>query len=398
MRGPNHCYHFAKELAKTNDVSLFSLTEIPVTADARREMAGCMSEIVVFETGRQRGAIDSLLAWVPLVGRRLGRSVRHYNTVSQMKHELSRMLKENRFDVVLFHGKTIVRVLSGVRGIPIAIYFCDATSMRVRARMAYANFGKRLLLLARYFQVRRLENVVIRKSRHVAYISHRDKEAVVDATGDGAIVSIGVDHMYWKRKEPHASGSRIVFTGVMDYAPNVDAAVYLIEKVLPNLRKAIPDIEVFIVGRDPTERIMAYGRDIAEVTVTGYVDDVRPYLEASTVAAVPMRFGSGVQNKVLEMMAMEVPVVTMPIVAKGIDVDGRKVPPVIVVETVDAFSDEIVRLFKTPDLRSSLAVQGRAYVKQYFDWSENAHHLENLCSAAVLEWHGVARPSVSARK
>jgi glycosyltransferase involved in cell wall biosynthesis len=300
-----------------------------------------------------------------------------------MKEAFVRLLQQQTFDLVLFHGKDIFPVIEDCRGLPVVVDFCDATSMRVRSRMRYASLARLPVLMLRYWQVRRLEKKLIRKSPHLAFVSCRDREAILGAGGKAEVVPIGVDTQYWKRESPHRQANCLVFTGVMNYAPNEDAAICLIEKIVPLIRQSIPRLQVFIVGRDPAPVLQEKARRHPGVTVTGFVDDVRPYLERATVFAAPLRFGSGVQNKVLEAMAMQVPVVTTSLVAAGLRVDGAATPPLGVADGEKQFAGRVVDLLQQEEQRARLAEDGRRFVENHFVWSRSAEKLEQMCLAAV---------------
>jgi glycosyltransferase involved in cell wall biosynthesis len=113
------------------------------------------------------------------------------------------------------------------------------------------------------------------------------------------------------------------------------------------------------------------------------VDDVRPYLEQATVCVGPLRFASGVQNKLLEALAMEVPVVTTPVAADGLRVEGGEQPPVLVADGEKEFAESVVYLLTQTKDRSRLAAEGRHFVKNHFNWSHSAKMLEEMCLTAV---------------
>jgi hypothetical protein len=125
----------------------------------------------------------------------------------------------------------------------------------------------------------------------------------------------------------------------------------------------------------------------AGATVTGFVPDVRPWLERAAVAAVPMRQGSGVQNKVLEAMAMELPVVTTSLVSAGLRV-GNGEAPVVVADETREFAEAVVKLLGQEQERARLAIAGRRFVEEHYDWSRSAARLERICVAAAARARG----------
>jgi glycosyltransferase involved in cell wall biosynthesis len=169
----------------------------------------------------------------------------------------------------------------------------------------------------------------------------------------------------------------------MDYQPNADAALFLVQKILPLLREMLPDVELIIAGRNPRAELTEIARQDSKITVTGFVEDLRPYLERAMVYVAPVHVASGMQNKVLEALAMQVPVVTTPVVSDGLRVDEGIDPPVRVADSPEAFAQQTVHLLKSSNDRELLMEQGRRYVENHFNWQRSAKILEEMCEAAV---------------
>jgi glycosyltransferase involved in cell wall biosynthesis len=250
--------------------------------------------------------------------------------------------------------------------------------------MRYASGAAFPLHFARYLRARRIEKKLLQKTPHRAFISRRDREAVLGPVKDDSkVIPNGVDLGYWTRKTYNPLPNRIVYSGAMDYPPNADGAFYLIQKILPHVRRLISNIEVVIVGRDPSPALIKLAAQYPNVKVTGLVDDIRPYLEQATVYVGPLRIASGIQNKLLEALAMEVPVVTTPVAADGLQVEGGDQPPVLVADGEKEFAESVVYLLTQTKDRSRLAAEGRHFVKNHFNWSHSAKMLEEMCLTAV---------------
>jgi glycosyltransferase involved in cell wall biosynthesis len=158
--------------------------------------------------------------------------------------------------------------------------------------------------------------------------------------------------------------------------------VYLVQAIMPLVRARLRDARVRIVGADPPPSV----RRLASspwVTVTGFVDDMRPHLESAAVFACPLRFGAGIQNKVLEAMAMEVPVVTTSIAADGLRVDGSSSPPLMVADDPEAFAGHLVRALERASSGGPPDGAARTFVARNFDWATNASRLEAILAAAL---------------
>jgi glycosyltransferase involved in cell wall biosynthesis len=385
MRGPTRCYHFTRELGGRHAITLLSLTQQKITPQAYSEMGAYTERIVAVEVGvDSKPGLARLAGGLPGIGSRLATALERREAASQMRKAFLRLLDEGSYDVVLFHGKDLAPVIEGCE-VPIVVDFCDATSMRVESRIRRAPPAQRPLLWLRYLQVRRIERKLLRASPHVAFVSCRDREAIVGPSSRGEVVSIGVDHDFWTQRTGPATSNTVAFAGIMSYGPNEDAALVLIDEILPRVRRSVPDAEFMIVGRDPSAALTQRAESVQGVTVTGFVDDMRDYLERAAVSAVPMRYGSGVQNKVLEAMAMETPVVATSMVAAGLRIDGGEEAPILVADDPGEFAERVVKLLQQPNERARLATAGRQFVEQYYDWSRSAEKLERMCIAAASE-------------
>ena len=167
---------------------------------------------------------------------------------------------------------------------------------------------------------------------------------------------------------------RIVFVGVMSYAPNIAAVEYFVQQVLPLIRSARPNAQFVIVGRDPAPSVLALAGNGVEVT--GEVDDVRPHLDEAAVVVVPMQSGSGIKNKVLEALAMERAVVATPLAVEGIAATPGE--HLLVASGSRQFADAVLHLLADPDERRRLGRAGRNLVKDRYTWDACAARYETL--------------------
>jgi len=198
--------------------------------------------------------------------------------------------------------------------------------------------------------------------------------------GNVASLRNGVDLQYFDGREsfanPYPVGARVtVFTGAMDYWANVDAVTWFAERVFPAVRRNDPSARFFIVGSNPSPGVNALAGD--GVTVTGRVPDVRPYLQHAQCAVAPLRLARGVQNKVLEALAMGCPVVASSKAAKGIARAGEG--HVIVADEPHDYAAAVAQLLVSPrdPARSAAA---RDFVVENYDWPKNLAAIEDWLS------------------
>ncbi len=158
----------------------------------------------------------------------------------------------------------------------------------------------------------------------------------------------------------------LVFTGKMDYRPNVDAMFWFTENVLPLIHKQVPDTRLYIVGQKPHARLEKL-RDHQHIEITGWVNDVQPFLRGATVYVAPLRMGSGTRLKILEAMAAGCAVVATTVAASGIH--GDTTGALEIADEPEKMADCIVELLQDPTQGRTIGEKARAYVKAHYDWS-----------------------------
>ncbi len=213
----------------------------------------------------------------------------------------------------------------------------------------------------------------------VLVTSQKDREALLELSGGQgqvAVVPNGVDLEHF---QPGAFAVReaetLVVSGKMSYHANVSMVLFLAQQVMPRVWAARPQVKLWIVGKDPTAEIRTLGEH-PNITVTGTVDSLLPYLQKAAVAVAPIRYGAGIQNKVLEAMACATPVIASPLAVSALEaVPGREV---LVAEAPEAWSTAILDLLAAPEKRRQLGEAGRRYVERHHRWTEIAADLERI--------------------
>lgn len=189
----------------------------------------------------------------------------------------------------------------------------------------------------------------------------------------------GVDTDYFTPpQETQEEPCTISMVGRMNGVRNIDAAMYFADKVFPTVRKNFPQAQFLIVGGDPDRQILNLGQR-AGITVTGYVDDVRPYLARSTVVVLPHRMGSGVKHKLPIALAMAKPVVTTSNGSQGIDVtDGEHV---LIRDDAESFTDAVCQLLGDPPGRQRMGESAMHLMRECYSWRAISARLSDQLSA-----------------
>lgn len=222
----------------------------------------------------------------------------------------------------------------------------------------------------------RVERRYLKRADHVLAVSEVDRDFFARFLDPAKITVIptGVDLDYFQPAPAEEQRDRLVFTGSMDWLPNEEAVGYFIREILPRIRRQIPQVTFWVVGRRPSPRLEAIAARERGVRVTGTVEDIRPYVERAAVYVVPLRIGSGTRLKIFEALAMGKAVVSTSIGAEGLPVQhGRNI---LLADEPGEFARSVVALLRDSGRRSALGRAARQLVEQRFGWASVADSCE----------------------
>ncbi len=286
---------------------------------------------------------------------------------SRLQKAVNRLLSEKNFDLIVVFSSTAAQYVSHVTNIPKLLDFCDMDSQKW---LAFSAFKKWPVSLGYHIEGTKLEREEKRLC-HEFDLCTCATDFEVD-TLDGYNTGVasgffpnGVDFDFFTPGELDYDRRSISFVGRMDYYPNEECVLSFCENVLPPLRQKYPDVSFTVIGAEPPANIMALNA-LPHVTVTGTVDDIRTYVRKSAVMVTPLEIARGTQNKILEGMAMGVPVISSRTAARGVDaVVGEHI---LAATTADEYVARISEIFDSEALRDKLAKAGRERVKSHHNW------------------------------
>lgn len=228
---------------------------------------------------------------------------------------------------------------------------------------------------------------LVRRFSKMLVTSETDKQAFVDLTGQEEsanriqVIPNGVDLDYFCPNQdlPRDEGA-IVFSGKMSYHANITMVLYFVEEIFPLILERRPDAHLWVVGKDPSRKISELSSH-PNITVTGTVPDIRPYLQRASVAVVPFVYGAGNQNKLLESMACATPVVATPRAVSPLQVESER--DILVADNPTDFAQQTLRLLNDKGLRTSIGAAGREYVIRNHMWGWITGKLEEVYHAVI---------------
>jgi len=362
------------ELAARHEVAALSFLD-PGQSPALDELltATCRIEVVEPPVRSTRDRLRDLLATrQPDMALRLASE--------EYGQRLADWLARETFDVAHVEGIEMapyLDLLEAARPRPLVVFDdhnCEyllqqrvfLTDLRTLARWPAAAYS-----CVQWRRLRRYEAQVCRRADRVLAVSEADAEALrrlVPGLGV-TVVPNGIDTRTYRPETSDAESqvpeAGLVFTGTMDFRPNVDAVLWFARQVLPRIRAEVPGVRLFVVGQRPHRRLDVLRSDPA-VTMTGWVEDSRLYIANAAVYVVPLRMGGGTRFKILEAMAMGAPIVSTRLGAEGFPVThGREL---LLADTPAEFAAAVVSLLRSPERRVELRRVGRVFVERRYDW------------------------------
>ncbi len=335
-----------------------------------------------------RAALLSLTSLKPI-------TMRLYHTPA-MEAAVAQVLAERRIDLIHVESFYMLPNLPAQPDVPVLLSepAIEYVAWGRHARVAQPWYTRPAIALEA-LKMRVWEPRAWSEATVVGTMSNVDAAAIRRATPGVLTVPTpnGVDVRYFNidpavEREPQTA----LFLGDYKYFPNADAVLYFAQEILPLVRRRYPDFQFVVVGKDPTPEMRALQESIPGVTLTGMVDDTRPYLQRATMFVCPLRSGSGTRFKLLEALACGCPVISTTIGAEGLHaVDGQHL---LLRDTAESFADAIVSLIEDPAQAAALGRTGREWVVSTHAWEHSAA----LLRAAYEKLIGHEDPTVRRSK
>jgi polysaccharide biosynthesis protein PslH len=307
-----------------------------------------------------------------------------YFRSAEMDILLHEEVKRIRPDVIHTHLIRMAPYTSQMRDIPRVLDLTDAVSLYLdRYRQMTNSKVRRWFLDVEYARMRSFEQSIAQFDKALV-CSDVDRQFLAKNVPGASLDLLynGIDlDTFTDDGSVRASNSRIIFTGNMSYFPNADGAEFLARQVFPIVKNRVPEAELYIVGQSPPRHVKGLESD--KIHVTGFVDDIRVEYLKSAVAVSAVRFGAGTLNKVLEPLALGIPVVTTSVGVGGLGlVPGTDI---LVSDDTEEFAQHIVALLQNTNRRRTMGMLAREKVRSRFSWAEIGRTLEDYYVQVVTE-------------
>jgi sugar transferase (PEP-CTERM/EpsH1 system associated) len=309
-----------------------------------------------------------------------------------MRNHIRELCRQEKFDLIHVDLLSMAQFVDRELQIPAVIDLHDSmTLMARRVLKAQRGWRNHLAFYTHLLRIEKLEGALGDTFDLVLTNSVVDQQVIRELSDrlNTMTITNGVDMDYFSPDGTSVQDDKIVFTGVMGYGPNEDAALYFANDIFPSVKAKRPNAEFWIVGSEPSEKVESLSR-IAGVHVTGQVSDVRPYVRSAALFVSPLRFGSGVKNKLLAAMAMKKPTVATTVSIDGLDLtDDREL---LLADEPQDFADKVLRLLTDREMAERLGANGLARVQGQYSWAAMGKALdEAIQSVSMTSAHGASR-------
>jgi len=367
-------YHLLEYLAKRSELSLAYLTDEYPAAETTRVLESLCSRVAFARLGRSR--------WL-----RAGASLATGRTATEglfsspiLRQVVVDWAREIRFDVVIAVCSSMAQYLDvpELNDVPVVVDLIDVDSQKWLDYAAQSRGVRRRMFRTEGIRLRRLECALATRARAITLVSQPEVNLFREFCPADNVYAVpnGVDLKYY---QPTTAGSdhgqlTTVFIGALDYLANIDGISWFCREVWPEVRRRVPEATLQVVGSNPGNTIRRLA-EVPGVEVVGPVPDVRPYVAAAAVSIAPLRVARGVQNKVLEAMAMGKPVVATPQALESIDAElGRAV---VRAETAVEWQDQLIGLLRNVQECRRIGAGGRRYVESRPTWPQCLRRLHD---------------------
>lgn len=306
-----------------------------------------------------------------------------------LENALLETLGDEEFDLAICDFVQSALLFRRVTNIPTLLFTHNVEAKIFKRHLeAATNPATKLLWSSQQKRMERFEEKSINSFDRVIAVSDNDASIFEDEYGAQNAVSIptGVDiDFYQPGDHENEQASNIVFCGSMDWLPNEDGVRYFLTDIAPILDQRIADWSLTVVGRNPSEAMQTLAKQNPKVTLTGWVDDVRPYLVKAGVCVVPLRIGGGTRMKIYEAMAMGKAVVATTVGAEGLEVEDKR--DIRLVDEPSEIADAIAELITQEPVRRSMEQSARRLVEENFSWGSVADRFSEICHETVAVYN-----------
>lgn len=360
-------FHQLKELHKHFDVTVFAISNREISTEHLKKVEEYCSEVIIHRQSILQKAWNIFRSALNGNPYQVG-----YFYSSKGQKNIKQLLKKESFNHVYCQLVRMSEYVKNEHSIPKTLDYMDALSAGIQRRVSKQPFYKRWIFKSEANRLKRYESLMFDFFENRSIISKQDQQLIMHPNAQEiACIANGIDESFFETVSVEKTHD-FVFVGNMSYPPNVEAIAYIAENILP----LFPNRNLLVSGSSPSKRVKKIASENAQIELTGWVDDIRTSYAAGRIFLAPMMIGTGMQNKLLEAMAMGVPCITTPLANNPIGT--KENVEILVASSVEDFKNAIETLINNPDKYTEIQSNARSFVERNHHWGETTKRLVEL--------------------
>ncbi|AEA45433.1 glycosyltransferase [Fluviicola taffensis] len=367
-------FYQLKELSKSFHVTLICTTDISVSAENLAIVNQFCKHVHIFNL-KKSGLLIQLLASLfdskPLQV--------HYFYRKSIHKQITAIIEKTNPKHIYCQLIRVTEYAKNQHIIPKTLDYMDALSKGMERRIQTEFWYKKWFYRLESKRLKHYERRIFDYFEHKTIISEQDRKLIYHPENQKIeVVPNGIDQSFFETLSV-VKDYDIVFTGNFSYAPNIEAALYLAEEILPRLKQKGISCKLLLSGANPVKRVLDLQSE--SITVSGWVDDIRISYQRARLFVAPLFIGTGLQNKLLEAMASELPCITTPLANNALG--GINNETILLAENSDLFVETIIKGLNPENSYSNIAKNGKEYIQQHFSWETQTSRLIEIIHSTV---------------
>ncbi|MGB1040562.1 MAG: glycosyltransferase [Flavobacteriales bacterium] len=360
-------FHQIKALSFTCEIHLISLSDKKISDGDLSQLEKYCASVKVYKLNK----IESIISLVgALFNNRPFQVALFYNkSIHKKIKKITREINPDHIYCQLIRCSEYVKDEFDIRK---TIDYMDVLSKGIQRRISSSPFYLKRLLRIEAERLKTYENIMYEYFDNHTIISLQDQELIYQTERENiAIIPNGIDTEFFNPNDNSEKNHELLFNGNMQYEPNVKSAIYIVNNILPLVQKKYPNTKLLISGTSPTKEVLNLNSDT--VTVSGWMDDIRDAYNQAQIFIAPMQIGTGLQNKLLEAMAMKMPCVTSKLANNALKATPDK--EILIGNSREEYAQLIIELLENDFKKNEIGENGQRYVQSNFNWQSSTKKL-----------------------
>jgi len=362
-------YHQIKELSKEHEIYLCCLSNNDISQEQKNELSKICAHLSIFKLSKWKRLLRLFLG---IFSDQPFQVIYFYQR--NIHKKISKIIDDFQPDQIYAQLIRTTEYVKKEYTIPKTLDYMDALSKGIQRRLAGTISIKRWLFQWEFKRLLKYENLIFDYFDRHTIISKADRELIYHPKKQNIqVIPNGVDFDYFLPIEKKKAFD-LVFIGNMAYPPNIDCAQFIARNVLPKLKNSKPDVSVLIAGASPSKEVLSLAGK--NVKVSGWMDDIRDAYAAAHIFLAPMQIGTGLQNKLLEAMAMKIPCISSPLANSSLGAKHEK--DILIGKNAEQIAEYCLLLLDNTEKRDEIANNGFNFVRSHFNWVQTVKELNSL--------------------